>query len=415
MLRRRAGIYRPGPRQGAIDPARGGGLSARHRLGGVRQAVEGPALSLPAGRRHCSPPRPAARWWPTTWGWAKRSRPSPPSRSWPAPPASSGCWLSRPTSLKHQWQQEIEKFTGRPALVVEGMLARRAELYGEPSFYKITNYDVISRDLEAIRRWQPDVVILDEAQRIKNWKTRTAQTVKQLESKHAIVLTGTPLENRLEELHSIVEFVDRFHLGPLFRFLDGHQHVDEDGRVVGYRDLSSISKTLEPILIRRTKDKVLQELPERLEKRFFVPMTEPQMNYHEENRETVARLVAEMAEAPVPGRGRPVADADRAAKHADVLRQHLPVGPADRPRREKRRADRFAGRSVRGPGGQGGGFQPVGADARAGRPPAGRSGNGSTSSSTAACRAPTGSTSSTASARTRPAACSWPPTPAAWA
>jgi SNF2 family DNA or RNA helicase len=196
-----------------------------------------------------------------------------------------------PTSLKHQWKQEIEKFTDRPSLVVEGMLARRAALYGEPSFYKITNYDVISRDLEAIRRWQPDVVILDEAQRIKNWKTRTAQTVKQLESKHAIVLTGTPLENRLEELHSIVEFVDRFHLGPLFRFLDRHQHVDEGGRVVGYRDLSSISKTLEPILIRRTKDKVLQELPERLEKRFFVPMTEPQMNYHEENRETVARLV----------------------------------------------------------------------------------------------------------------------------
>ena len=135
------------------------------------------------------------------------------------------------------------------------------------------------------------MVILDEAQRIKNWKTRTAQTVKQLESKHAIVLTGTPLENRLEELHSIVEFVDRFHLGPLFRFLDRHQHVDEGGRVVGYRDLSSISKTLEPILIRRTKDKVLQDLPERLEKRFFVPMTEPQMKHHEENRETVARLV----------------------------------------------------------------------------------------------------------------------------
>ena len=196
-----------------------------------------------------------------------------------------------PTSLKHQWMQEIEKFTDRPALVVEGLLARRAELYAAPSFYKLTNYDVICRDLEAIRRWQPDVVILDEAQRIKNWKTRTAQTVKQLDSKYAIVLTGTPLENRLEELHSIVEFVDRFRLGPMFRFLDKHQHVDEGGRVVGYRNLSEISKTLEAILIRRTKDKVLQELPERMEKRFFVPMTKEQMSYHEENRETVARLV----------------------------------------------------------------------------------------------------------------------------
>ncbi len=196
-----------------------------------------------------------------------------------------------PTSLKHQWSQEIEKFTGRQALVVEGSLARRSDLYAAESFFKLTNYDVIHRDLEPIRRWQPDLIILDEAQRIKNWKTRTAQSVKQLESKFAFVLTGTPLENRLEELHSIIEFVDRFRLGPMFRFLDEHQHVDEHGRVVGYRNLSKISQTLEPILVRRTKDKVLKELPERLEKRFFVPMTEEQMELHEENREVVGRVV----------------------------------------------------------------------------------------------------------------------------
>jgi len=196
-----------------------------------------------------------------------------------------------PTSLKHQWRQEIEKFSGRSATVVEGLTARRANLYAEDSFYKLTNYDVIHRDAEAIRRWRPDVIILDEAQRIKNWKTRTAQSVKQLDSRFAIVLTGTPLENRLEELHSIVEFVDRFRLGPMFRFLDKHQHVDECGKVIGYRNLSEISQTLEPILVRRTKDKVLKQLPERLEKRFFVPMTEQQMAHHEENRETVARVV----------------------------------------------------------------------------------------------------------------------------
>jgi superfamily II DNA or RNA helicase len=196
-----------------------------------------------------------------------------------------------PTSLKHQWRREIEKFSGRESVVVEGLLARRAELYAAEGFYKITNYDVIHRDLDRIRRWQPDLVILDEAQRIKNWKTRTAQSVKRLESKFALVLTGTPLENRLEELHSIVEFVDRFRLGPMFRFLAEHQHVDENGRVVGYRNLSKISQTIAPMLIRRTKDKVLKDLPERLEKRFFVPMTPQQKKHHDENRETVARLV----------------------------------------------------------------------------------------------------------------------------
>jgi len=198
-----------------------------------------------------------------------------------------------PTSLKHQWKQEIERFSGRSAVVVEGSLARRSFLYSaDNTFYKITNYDVIRRDMEAIRSWSPDMIILDEAQRIKNWQTRTAQTVKKLESKYAIVLTGTPLENRLEELHSIVEFVDRHHLGPRFRFLSEHQHVEENGRVIGYRNLSGISRTLEAILIRRTKQEVLSELPERLDKNYFVPMTDQQKKFHEENREIVARIVA---------------------------------------------------------------------------------------------------------------------------
>ncbi|MBN1806751.1 MAG: DEAD/DEAH box helicase [Sedimentisphaerales bacterium] len=197
-----------------------------------------------------------------------------------------------PTSLKHQWKQEIEKFCNHSAEVVEGSVAKRAGLYKSDSFYKVTNYDVVHRDLELIRNWAPEMIILDEAQRIKNWKTRRAQSVKILDSKYALVLTGTPLENRLEELHSIVEFIDRFHLGPMFRFLDEHQHVDKDGRVTGYRNLSMIAESLEPILVRRTKGEVLKELPERMEKNYFVPMTGEQMKHHEENRETVARIVA---------------------------------------------------------------------------------------------------------------------------
>jgi len=197
-----------------------------------------------------------------------------------------------PTSLKYQWKQEIEKFCGRSAVVVEGLAAKREALYASDSFYKITNYDVVHRDIELIAKWAPEMIILDEAQRIKNWKTRRARSIKKLDSKYAIVLTGTPLENRLEELHSIVEFVDQFHLGPLFRFLAEHQHVDEHGQVVGYHNLSRIAKSLEPILVRRTKGEVLKELPERLEKNYFVPMTPEQMKHHEENRETVARIVA---------------------------------------------------------------------------------------------------------------------------
>src|SRR5262249_38593513 len=139
--------------------------------------------------------------------------------------------------------------------------------------------------------WAPDLVILDEAQRIKNWSTRTARSVKQVSSPYALVLTGTPLENRLEELISIVQFVDQFRLGPTFRLLHEHQVRDEFGKVVGYRDLDKIGKTLAPILVRRHKDEVLQQLPERIDNNIFVPMTTLQRKHHTENMEIVARIV----------------------------------------------------------------------------------------------------------------------------
>jgi SNF2 family DNA or RNA helicase len=198
-----------------------------------------------------------------------------------------------PTSLKHQWEREIARFTDRRAVVIAGSRARREQQYAaQESFFKITNYDTVHADLELIARWSPDLVILDEAQRIKNWNTRTARSAKRIASPYAIVLTGTPLENRLEELASIVAFVDKHRLGPTFRFLADHQVRDENGKVVGYRDLDRIGKTLAPVLIRRSKAQVLTQLPERLDKNFFVPMTPQQRVHHEENREVVARIVA---------------------------------------------------------------------------------------------------------------------------
>lgn len=197
-----------------------------------------------------------------------------------------------PTSLKYQWQTEIEKFTGRTAQVVEGLNHQRRELYRTDSFYKLVNYELVARDADQIRAFAPDLIILDEAQRIKNWKTRTAQSVKSLESPFAIVLTGTPIENRIEELHSIVEFVDRHHLGPLYRFVYKHRVVDDGGKVVGYRGLAEVRASLKGVMIRRRKNEVLKQLPSRIDKNFLVPMTPEQLVIHEENGDIVAKLVS---------------------------------------------------------------------------------------------------------------------------
>ena len=197
-----------------------------------------------------------------------------------------------PTSLKHQWKREIEKFTRRSATVVEGLRPQRMEFYREDSFYKIVNYDIVYRDLDFIAKLSPDLVILDEAQRIKNWETRTARSVKQIDTPYAIVLTGTPLENRLEELVSIVQFVDRHRLGPTYRFLHEHQELDDaTGRVIGYKNLDKVGETLKPMLIRRQKKDVLDELAAAARKEpVRAHDRSPQMSLHEEYRDVVARI-----------------------------------------------------------------------------------------------------------------------------
>ncbi len=196
-----------------------------------------------------------------------------------------------PTSLKYQWKSEIQKFTGRDSTIIEGLIHKRKDLYAEKGFIKIISYGASRNDLEFINNWNPDLVIIDEAQRIKNWKTQTAQSVKKIKSEYAVVLTGTPLENRIDEIHSIVEYIDRYRLGALFRFLDNHQVTDEKGKLIGYRNLRNINKTLGGILIRRTKKEIADQLPDRIDKNFFVEMTEEQMADHNSYYDHVSQLV----------------------------------------------------------------------------------------------------------------------------
>src|SRR4029453_8368134 len=104
-----------------------------------------------------------------------------------------------PTSLKYQWQSEIARFSGRSgdaARVIEGGRAQPREDYGRDGFCKITNFEKLNSDLDLIAAWAPELVIVDEAQRVKNWNTLAARALKRIDSSYAIVLTGTPLEHK---------------------------------------------------------------------------------------------------------------------------------------------------------------------------------------------------------------------------
>ena len=132
-----------------------------------------------------------------------------------------------PTSLKSQWRNEIERFSDRTSQLVLGSASKRAEQYDNENYFTVCNYEQVLRDLPAIERVKWDLIILDEAQRIKNWEAKTTNTVKRLKSRFALVLSGTPLENRLEELFSVVQFIDDRRLGPAFCFLNRHRVVDK--------------------------------------------------------------------------------------------------------------------------------------------------------------------------------------------
>jgi SNF2 family DNA or RNA helicase len=196
-----------------------------------------------------------------------------------------------PASVKYQWEGEIRKFTDREVQVVEGLKTNRHELYSAETFYRLVNYEQVVRDLDEINGWHPDLVVLDEAQRIKNWESKTSKSVKKLRSRYAMVLTGTPLENKLEELYSIVNFVDDRRLGPAFQFLHEHRVLDEAGNLVAYRNLDKIREKLSPILLRRTRSEVLSELPARTDNNVFVELSEAQRTPYEEQRTALARLL----------------------------------------------------------------------------------------------------------------------------
>ena len=196
-----------------------------------------------------------------------------------------------PTSLKYQWKKEIEKFTDSTAIVIEGNHFQRKKMYEASDFYKIVSYNSMSNDVKILRSLHTDFLIMDEVQRLKNWKTQISQSARHIDADYAVVLSGTPLENKLEELYSVMQFVDQYCLGPYYQFMDQAVITNETGKVIAYKNLNEVGKRLESVLIRRRKRDVALQLPERQDKILFVPLTTEQRDMHDEYQAQVSQLV----------------------------------------------------------------------------------------------------------------------------
>jgi len=207
-----------------------------------------------------------------------------------------------PASLKHQWVREIHQFTDLGAndvAVVAGPREARQAAYAEAPPVLVTSYELARADERELSEVAPDLLILDEAQRIKNWRTRTASVVKGLGSRFAFVLTGTPLENRLDDLYSLMQVVDPRLFGPLWRFNEEFTTLDGSGRPAGYRNLDRLRARIAPVVLRRRKEEVLSDLPDRLVSRLTVPMTREQQDIHQDAEESAGRLLAILKRRPL--------------------------------------------------------------------------------------------------------------------
>ncbi len=170
-----------------------------------------------------------------------------------------------PASLKAQWKKEIERFSSEKAEIIEGNRSQRRQQYAKnEAYFLIANYEAVMRDVTIIRNQPPDMIILDEAQRIKNYDTKTSHAVKSIPKKHALVITGTPLENRLLDLYSIMNFIDPELLAPQWAFSMQYCLFDKSkkNRITGYYNLQHLKKRLEEVVIRREKKDVLKQLPD---------------------------------------------------------------------------------------------------------------------------------------------------------
>lgn len=207
-----------------------------------------------------------------------------------------------PAALKAQWKREWDATTGAPLGLVEGSPKERHRLYANVKRgFLVIGYEQLLRDFEHVRRFAPELVVLDEAQRIKNWATKSAAYVKALRPAYRLVLTGTPMENRFDELASIMDFVDDVALEPKWRLAPWHSRAEGDGHrgMAGARNLETLRERLSGAMLRRVRAEVLSQLPPRTDVRVPVELTEAQRMRHDELIPPIASLVRRASVRPL--------------------------------------------------------------------------------------------------------------------
>lgn len=209
--------------------------------------------------------------------------------------ASGPALIVCPTSLLYNWKEEFSKFNGHlQAIVVDGVPSVRKKIVGAVQNYDvvITSYTLLQKDIESYKTIPFSYVILDEAQHIKNRGTRNARSVKLVQADHRLILSGTPIENSLEELWSLFDFLMPGFLSTYDRFIEKYVRVSGNEQI---KNLDFLKKKVSPFILRRMKSEVLDDLPPVSEIVYHCQLSEVQQqlyrSYAESARDELVRLV----------------------------------------------------------------------------------------------------------------------------
>lgn len=208
-----------------------------------------------------------------------------------------------PTSLKYQWQKEIAAFTDHKGIVIDGTPKQRKEQLHEfktsdEYLFGIINYELVRNDLDDIKDIKVDLIAADEVHRIKNWKTKTSAAMKELDAPYKFGLTGTPMQNKPDELWNVMDWLNPRILGNYWAFRNRYvvtgEKFNKKNVEIGYKRLGELRKRVAPYMLRRMKKDVALELPEMVYNTYRVEMSPEQAKLQEAIQEDFMDLVKEI-------------------------------------------------------------------------------------------------------------------------
>ena len=193
-----------------------------------------------------------------------------------------------PKSLIYNWESEIKRFSPKLKVGIYYGNFRNREIIKKSSVI-LTTYGTIRNDIEIIKDYKFDAVILDESQNIKNVNAQTTKAIMLLDTKHRIALSGTPIENNLSELYSLFRFLNPSMFGTMEEF--NNYYAIPIQKENDQEAIEELKKKVYPFILRRIKKEVLKDLPDKIEKTMYIEMNPEQKKLYEERRNYYYKMV----------------------------------------------------------------------------------------------------------------------------